>query len=65
MKLFWGLRTCQSASVYVHEEIAVDDFFCSDDESFFVPLVARTVLPVHVADVAEFGAASAGHVIRS
>ena len=43
--------------------ITVDDFSCSDDESFFVPLVARTVIPVHAADVAEFGAAFAA--IRS
>jgi hypothetical protein len=39
--------------------IAIDDFSGSDEESFFVPLVARTVLPVHAADVAEFGAAFA------
>jgi hypothetical protein len=43
--------------------IAVGDFSCSDDESFFVPLVARTVVPVHAADIAEFDAAFAA--IRS
>jgi len=39
----WELRRC----------FAVDHFSGSNYQSFFVPLVARTVLPIHATNVAK------------
>ena len=66
MRIFMILAKCISHLINTAVElklgklmwyITVDNFSCSDDESFFVPLVIRTVVLVHAVDVAEFGAA--------